>query len=110
MARKTATLTATVELIGRKDSVFKVLKDVKLSGRNKTNKRTGKPYTVFGEVKAGSYVSKTGPTGYRLSFPVTREKIVGNNEKALADHFSRAVQRSDEEVTVKVVDVNVVED
>lgn len=111
MSRKTTTLTATVELIGRKENVRKVFKDVNLSGRNKTNKRTGQPYTVFGEVKEGSYPpQKNGPSGWRLSFPVTRAKIVGNTEKTLADHFSRAVQRSDEDVTVKLLDVQVTED
>ena len=103
MAQKLADLTATVELIGNEAEVEKVYKDLKLTGRNKLNKRSGKRYIEFGEPAFKEVRNEKGTRiGKKLVFEVTREKVFGNTDVDLRKHLVRAVERSGTEVKVEV--------
>lgn len=105
MAQKLANLTGTIELVGRQESIEKVYKDLKLTGRNKINKRSGKRYTEFGEPTIGEGRTPKGTRTRKLSVPFTRERIFGNFQSDIDRHVNRAIVRANVDVSFVAKDV-----
>lgn len=105
MAHSLANLTGTVVLVGRQESLEKVYKDLKLTGRNKINKKSGKRYTEFGEPTLGEGRTPKGTRTKKLTVPFEREKIFGNFDSDINRHVRRSIVRCDVDVTHTLIDV-----
>lgn len=104
MAQKLADFTCTVELIGLKDSIEKVYKDLINPARNKVSQRTLLPTTIYSEATLGEGRNEKGTRKAKYTFTATRKAVKGNWRSDITRHINRSVVRTNVDVIIKVFD------